>query len=288
MDPTIALVYTFVFGSLYLGMALGFTIIAGVLRIFNLAYGALFLVAAYSVWFFWKDVGLTFGISLILAFIPVAAFAAFTYLAVVRPFIRTEDYMLAALICVFIIVEEIINYFYPEIVGVYLPTKVAEGTVKIGTASVPGQMLFAAAVSLTMIVIYLLFFIKTKTGLIMRAISQDPYASKIVGVNFDKMFVISMVIASIPPAMIIILIAPVWALDPFVGWSLFSYAIIVTVLGGLGNLKGTIIAAYIIGFINATVGFLIDPRMMLFSSLVITVAVLVVKPKGLARAESIW
>ncbi|MET1124546.1 MAG: branched-chain amino acid ABC transporter permease [Archaeoglobaceae archaeon] len=285
---TLILVYTFVFGSLYLGMSLGFTITTGVLRVFNLAYGASFLIAAYSVWFFWKDVGVPFAASLFFCVIPLAIFATLTYYGVIKPFFKTEDYMLAALISVFIIVEELINYFYPEIVGVYLPTTVIGGTVKIAAASVPGQMIVTAIASLLTFLVYAVLLIKTKVGLIMRAVSQDVLASRITGVNFDRTFVISMILASIPPAIVIILMAPVWALNPFIGWELFTYAIIVTVLGGLGNLRGAVMAAYVIGFVNAAVGFAINPRMMLLASLVITIIVLLFRPRGLARAESVW
>ncbi len=285
---SLVLVYTFVFGSLYLGMALGFTIISGVLRIFHLAYGALFLITAYGTWFFWKDAGMQFELAIFMSFVLVAIFAIIVYRFVMKPFIELEDYLLAALISVFIIVEEVINYLYPEVVGVYLPTAIVKETVKVGAANVPGQLLITAFVSIAMVVIYLIFFVKTKQGLIMRAISQDIFASKLVGVNFDRMYAIAMIVASIPPGVIILLISPVWALNPFIGWSLFTYAILVTVLGGLGNLKGSIMAAYIIGFIHAVVGFAIDPRMMLLTSLIVVILVLSFRPKGLARAETIW
>ncbi|MEM2022139.1 MAG: hypothetical protein QXI31_00475, partial [Archaeoglobaceae archaeon] len=154
---SLVLVYTFVFGSLYLGMALGFTIISGVLRIFHLAYGALFLITAYGTWFFWKDAGMQFELAILLAFVLVAIFAIIVYRFVMKPFIELEDYLLAALISVFIIVEEVINYLYPEVVGVYLPTAIVKETVKVGAANVPGQLLITAFVSIAMVVIYLIF-----------------------------------------------------------------------------------------------------------------------------------
>lgn len=280
--------YTFIFGSLYLGIALGFTIITGVLRVFHLGYGAIFLIAAYGTWMFWKDTGLGFVESMLMSLILVAIFSFFVYQIVIKKFWEAEDYLLAALIAVFIIIEELVNYAYPEIVGVYLPTTIVEGSISVGPASIPGQLAATSVIAIILVAIYLLIFTKTKTGLIMRAISQDTFASQLLGVNFDRMFVIAMIIASIPPAIIMLLIAPIWALNPFIGWPLFTYAILVSVLGGLGNLRGTIMASYIIGFIHAAVGFSLDPRLMLLASLIVVVAVLIFRPEGLARAETVW
>lgn len=280
--------YTFIFGSLFLGTALGFTIITGVLRVFHLGYGATFLIVAYGTWMFWKDIGVDFIASIILSFALVALFTIVVYKFVIAKFFQTEDYLLAALLSVFIIIEELVNFVYPEIVGVYLPTSVTRETLTIAGASVPAQLAVVALSAIAIVVIYLLFLTRTKVGLIMRAISQDPFASKLMGVNFDRMFILALFVASIPPGIIILLISPVWALNPFIGWPLFTYAILATVLGGLGNLKGTIMASYILGLVFAVTGFAINPRMMLLAALVVVIVVLVFKPRGLARAETIW
>lgn len=280
--------YTFIFGSLYLGIALGFTIITGVLRIFHLGYGAIFLIAAYGTWMFWRDAGFGFVESAVLSMALVALFSFIVYQIIIKKFWKVEDYLLAALIAVFIIIEELVNYAYPEIVGVYLPTTVIGGSISVGPASIPGQLAVTSVIAIILVLVYLAIFKRTKIGLIMRAISQDVFASKLVGVNFDRMFIIAMILASIPPAIIMLFIAPIWALNPFIGWPLFTYAILVSVLGGLGNLRGTIMASYIIGFIHAAVGFALDPRLMLLVSLVVVIAVLIFRPQGLARAETIW
>lgn len=284
----LAIIYTFILGSLYLGIALGFSIITGILRVFHLAYPVLFLIAAYGTWMFWKDVGAPFLASVVLSFALVAILTPILYKFVISKFIEAEDYLLTALLLVFLLTEELINLVYPEWKGVYLPTLILPGTVTIGIISVSGQLLITAVTSIVMVAIYVAFFVKTKTGLIMRAVSQDYFAAKIMGINFDRVFIIALFIGSIPPGVVMLLMSPVWALNPFIGWTLFTFGIMVAVLGGLGNLKGTIIAAYIVGSIHAFVGFLIDPRLMNLASLIVVVAILTFKPRGLARAETIW
>jgi branched-chain amino acid transport system permease protein len=283
------LIYTFLFGSTYLGTALGFSIITGILRIFYLAYPVLFLIPAYGTWMLWHDLGLPFEFSMILSFALVFATSFALYKFMVNKFLEMEDYMLAALLLVFLIIQEVINLVYPESAGVYLPTLIIPGTISVWFLSIPGQFLLVSIISITMTAFYVMFFVKTKTGLIMRAVSQSYLFSKIMGVNFDLMFTIAMMIASIPPGVVMLLLSPVWALNPHIGWTLFSYGIMVAVLGGLGNLKGTIIAAYVIGFIHSVVSFAFyQPRLSGLICLIIIVIILSLRPRGLARAETVW
>jgi len=114
----LTLIYTFLFGSLYLGIALGFSIIAGVLRIFYIAYPILFLIPAYGTWMFWRDVGLPFELSISLSFVLMFAVSVVIYRFVANKFLEAEDYMLAAFLLIFLVIQEIINLVYPEAAGV--------------------------------------------------------------------------------------------------------------------------------------------------------------------------
>ena len=92
----LTLIYTFLFGSLYLGIALGFSIIAGVLRVFYIAYPLLFLIPAYGTWMFWRDLRLPFELAIVLSFALMFAASVVIYKFVVNKFLEVEDYMLAA------------------------------------------------------------------------------------------------------------------------------------------------------------------------------------------------
>jgi len=288
-ELVLTLIYTFIFGSLYLGIALGFSIIAGILRIFYIAYPVLFLIPAYGTWMFWRDVGLSFELSIILSFALMFAVSVVIYKFVINKFLEVEDYMLVAFLLVFLVVQEVINLVYPEAAGVYLPTLIIPGTIDVGPLKIPGQFLLVSIASMAMMALYIALFVKTKTGLIMRAISQSYLYSKVMGINFDLMFVIAMIIASIPPGVVMLLISPVWAFNPHIGWTLFAYGIMVAVLGGLGNLRGTIIAAYVIGFVHSVVAFAFyQPRLGSLICLIVVVVILALRPRGLARAETVW
>ena len=85
------------------------------------------------------------------------------------------------------------------------------------------------------------------------------------------------------------MIAPVLEVSPIMGWMYMITAILVAVLGGLGNIKGTIMASFLIGFTHAIVCNVIgEPRFMNLSALILVMVILVIRPQGLARSESLW
>jgi branched-chain amino acid transport system permease protein len=86
-----------------------------------------------------------------------------------------------------------------------------------------------------------------------------------------------------------LLIAPVWTIDPQMGQLYMFTAILIAVLGGLGNMKGTIMASFLIGAVHAFVCFVVgEPKFMTLSGLLLVIFVLIVRPQVLTRSESLW
>jgi len=188
-----------------------------------------------------------------------------------------------------LIVEQAANYFYPIQAGVYLDTTLMSGVFQIGGVVVPKQQVVGSVIALLMTGAFVLFFVKTKTGMAIRALSQDIYSSKIVGINVETLYMFTMMIVLVPVIIGTLIVVPVWALEPQMGWTYMITAILVAVLGGLGNIKGTILASYIIGLAHAVSCFVIsEPRFMNLSALIVVMVVLIVRPQGLARSESLW
>lgn len=282
-------IYTFVLGSIYLLLSLGFSLICGVLRIFHLGYAYIFPLTVYGTWMFMSALGWPL-IPSILGMIAVQFIVAILiYKGMIKKYLHTEDVLLTALLLVALIVEQAANYFYPIQAGVYLETTLASGIYEFGEIVVPKQLLISALIALAMTGAFVFFFIKTKTGMAIRALSQDIYSSKIVGINVERLYMFTMMIVLLPVIIGTLLTAPVWSLEPQMGWYYMITAILVSVLGGLGNIKGTIMASFIIGFVHAIVCFVIgEPRFMNLSAFILVMVVLVVRPQGLARSESLW
>jgi branched-chain amino acid transport system permease protein len=285
----VVLIYTFVLGSIYLLISLGFSIICGVLRIFHLGYAYLFTLTVYLAWMFMKELGFGLVPALIAMVAIQFGISYLIYKGIIMKYMDREEIILTGLLLVSIIVEQAVNFRYPIQAGVFIQTTLVEGSSDIGAVVISNQLLIGAGIAILLTVLFVFFFLKTRTGLAIRALSQDIYSSQIIGVNVEVLYTVTMFLILIPVIVGTLIVAPVWAVDPTMGSLYFTTAILVAILGGLGNIKGTIIASYLIGFTHAAVSFVVgEPRFMNFSALVLVMIILMVRPQGIAKSEALW
>jgi branched-chain amino acid transport system permease protein len=283
------LVYTFIWGSIYLLISLGFSLICGVLRIFHLGYGVIFVIAAYGTWMFMEDVGLGFIPSVLLMLLVQIGIAVVVfYRGVFQRYLEEEEILLTLSVLISIALMHLANYLYPVTAGVSIPSTIIDAMLKIGAVRISYQMLLAAFVGIVVTFVFVLMFLKTRIGLIVRAISQNLEAATLMGANVTKMYYLAIILSVIPPTICMLMIAPFWGVDPYMGSPLLMTAMLIAILGGLGNLKGSIVASYMIGFIQATVSFLYVSRFMGLAALIITLIVLMIKRGGLFAGETLW
>ncbi len=285
----VVVIYSFVLGSLYLLISLGFSIICGVLRIFHLGYSYLFALTVYLTWMFLTEFGLGLFPAIIGMVILQFLISILIYKGIIIKFVQREEILLTGLLLFSIIVEQTVNYRYPIQAGVFVETTLLKGSSRIGVAVISNQLLVGAGIAILLTLLFVLFFLKTKTGLAVRAISQDIYSSKIIGINVESLYVFTMMLVLIPVIVGTLIVAPVWSVEPGMGSIYMTTAILVAILGGLGNIKGTIIASFLIGLTHAIVSFVLgEPRFMNLSALVLVMVILMVRPQGIAKSEALW
>lgn len=283
------IIYTVIWGSIYLLISLGFSLICGVLRIFHLGYGVTFILAAYVVWGFMENAGLGLLLSIFLMLLVQCAFALIVfYKGVFQRYLEEEEVLLTLSILIFLAVAHLANYLYPVTAGVYIPTTIIDDVLIIGNVTIAYQMIVAALVGIVVTAIYVVWFLKTRIGLIIRAISQNLSAALLMGANVNRMYYLAMILSVIPPTICMLVIAPFWGVDPFMGSSLLMTAMLISILGGLGNLKGSIVASYLIGFIHATVSFVLVSRFMGLAALIVTLVVMIYRRGGIFAGETLW
>jgi branched-chain amino acid transport system permease protein len=276
-------------GSLYLLVSLGFSLICGVLRIFHLGYAYIFTATIYFTWMFMSLFHWGLIPSIVAMLVIQAGIAIAIYKGLIVRYIKQEEIIILGLLFVAIILEQAALRFYPIQTGIYLETTVVPGLSKIGQVTVSNQLIFAAILGIVVTGLFVLFFLKTKLGLAVRAISYDIYSSRLMGIQVERVFMFIMVLVLIPVILATLAIAPIWAVEPSMGWGYMIIAILVSVLGGLGNIKGTIIASYIIGFCHSLVGFVIaQPQFTGLSALIVVLIMLIVRPQGIAKSETVW
>ncbi|HXZ38989.1 MAG TPA: branched-chain amino acid ABC transporter permease [Thermodesulfobacteriota bacterium] len=283
------LIYTFIWGSIYLLISLGFSLICGVLRIFHMGYGATFVLAAYAVWTFMEEANLGLIPSILLmALVQIGFSLVVFYRGVFQRYLDQEEILLTLSILIFVTLTHLANFLFPVTAGVSIPTTIIDDTLVIGKVRIAYQMLLAALAGILVTALYVLWFLKTRTGLIIRAISQNLPAALLMGAGVNRMYYLAMVLSVIPPTICMMMIAPFWGVDPFMGSPLLMTAMLIAILGGLGNLKGSIVASYLIGFIHASVSFIYISRFMGLAALVVTLAVMIYRRGGIFAGETLW
>ena len=177
----VVLIYALVLGALYLLIALGFSIICGVLRIFHLGYAYLFTLTVYLTWMFMKELGWGLGPSLLGMVVVQFAISYLIYKGIIMKYMAQEEIILTGLLLVSIIVEQVTNYRYPIQAGVFINTTLIDGSTEIGTAVISNQLLVGAAAAVLLTVLFILFFLKTRIGLAIRAFPRISTAAASLG-----------------------------------------------------------------------------------------------------------
>jgi len=269
-------------------LALGFTLIYGVARVVNLAHGTLFMLGAYV--FFALTAPPPFGVFQ-LGLLPAAVVTVIFVGIVGTVFYRLAIHpVVGDLIAVLVITVGAILIFQHLIViefgskGWPVPSLVS-GVATILGVKLKYSQIFAFVISLVLFACIWMFVRKSKVGTAMQAIAQDREVAMLMGINTERLYMLTMAISSSLAAIagILIISSTSGRVDPYI-WSdplVMSFAIVI--LGGLGSIKGTLIGAFIIGYANVACIYLVPGGMTLGAAvpMVIMLIILLVRPKGL-------
>ena len=279
-------------GCLYVMVALGLTLIYGVLNQINFAHADFVTVGAFTAFFTatrfaTRVLGLPdTGAYLLSLFSALAAGALLGWLvsaAVFAPLRRRgsdELRPLIATIGVSVLLENGQLWLFGP-VPYQFDSPLARETIRIGKIFFSAQSALVVAVSVAAIAALYAFMRFTFLGKALRAVAQDRETAGLMGINENLVIALTIVIASALAGMAGALLGPVVVLTPFTGASLIVKAFAIVIIGGFGNMEGTIIAGLVVGIIEAfTVQYLgsgiID--LVVFAMLL---AMLVIRPTGL-------
>jgi branched-chain amino acid transport system permease protein len=156
-----------------------------------------------------------------------------------------------------------------------------EGVSTIGTVIIPNMRLFVLSVAIIALISLWIFISKTRLGKEITAASQDAEAATLIGLNVNRLFVITVSVSAILAALGGAFYAQIYAANPFVVLKSLIFAFAIVILGGLGSVKGSIIASFIVGYILTAVIILYGARWSELLAVLIIIVILVLKPSGL-------
>jgi len=269
--------------GLYATMAYGLGLIYGVLRIVNLNHGGMIMAGAYAGWYVHETLGLDPYLSLL----PVAAVSFFAGILVYRLLVRRLPrgaaggvQSLLLLFGVWLIVR---NAAYLLFSGndQTLRTSYATRAVAVGPALVSVNRIAVFAVAIAILVILHLLLTRTYVGKAIRAVAQNPDSCTLVGISVERIYALTFGLGTALAAAAGLLGASLFPFNPTFGASELLKSFVVVVLGGLGSVAGTAIAALILALVEVFAIVVIPAYLTAAVGFVLLVLVLVVRPGGL-------
>ncbi len=281
------LINSMITGSIYALVCCGISLVYGLLRILNFAHGHILMLGAYSYYLCNNTFGINFYLSFLLSFIFIAIFAAFTFKVFINPFLNFNPILVfVTTLALSIMLESLVSIGF----GVNVKSLDAGellNSVEIGSVYItPIQMIIIASALLLLTLVAFVIH-KTVTGRLIRALSENSPAGQSLGINSHYVYYGVFIFGSLVAAFSGIMLAYETNLQPLMGNSYTIKAFAAMILGGLGNLWGTIIGAFLLGLVeNLSIGLDFGGYSLpagykdAFAFLIILV-ILIIRPQGL-------
>ena len=274
----VAILNGVVWGLIMALIALGLNLIFGLLHIINMAHGALYMLGAVVAWYVIELTG-NFWLALAVAPLVVGAIG----LVLERGLLRTiEDKPLVTIICTFgimlVLQQLVLTYFGGTARRIALPIT---ARFPLFDLQYPVMRIAIAAISLGLMAGLWFFLNRTRYGLWMRGVVQDREMAVALGVPVDKVYMWTFVLGSFLAAFSGVLAAPIVSVDFMMGREILIMAFIIVIVGGMGNLEGSVITAVVISLIHGVGSVFVVPSTATIFSLGFMILVLLIRPQGL-------
>jgi branched-chain amino acid transport system permease protein len=267
-------------GAIYVLLAVGLSLIFGMLTVVNFAHGAFFMLGAYVGLFAAEKTG-SFWAALVIAPLAVAAIGMLCERWLIRPLYgRGIDYPLLLTFGLAYILVEGVRIVFGKSGMPFDTPEVLQGATSLGFADFPTYRLFVIGVVAALLVALWLLIERTSFGLIVRAGARDPVIVRVLGVDVSRVWLIVFGVGTGIAALAGVLSAPLQGVSPEMGTSVLTVAFVVTVVGGMGSLIGAVVAGLLVGVVES-LAVLFFPEAAKVSMFVIMAAVLLVRPQGL-------
>ena len=268
-------------------IALGLSLVFGVMRIVNVAHGEFFMLGAVFSWFAFdltNDPLWGFLLALVVAPALVGSIAIFSDRFILRKVKYHPESTIVATIGVLYVIQSVtLMVFGPEARAVEAPLYFR---IQFPWFGYSGYKLIVAGMSAFCLLGVWILMKRSKLGLYMRATQQDFEIAKTYGVPTQKIYASVFALGGGLAAMAGVLIVPIRQADHLMGLEPLLLSFIVVIIGGLGSIRGTIVAAFIIGISDGIISVFYEPTLAKMLATLFVAMVLVLKPSGLYGEET--
>lgn len=267
-------------GGVYSLVALGLTLVYGIMHVPNFAHGAFYMAGAYAAFFLMSSLGLNYWLAMAGAGVAVAVLAVIAERLVFHPLRKSEGlHQMIAAIGILLFLEASAQAIWgADFRRMQTPY---EGMVQLGALAMPSQRLLIIVGAFALMIALHLFLTRTVTGATIIAMAQNRDGAALVGIDANRVAMMTFAISGVLAAVAAALYAPINLVYPSMGNLVITKAFVIIVLGGMGSVPGAILGGLIIGFAEALGGFYISTDYKDIIAFVLLVVILSFRPQGL-------
>lgn len=267
-------------GGVYSLVALGLTLVYGILHVPNFAHGAFYMAGAYFAFYLMGALGLNYWLAMAGAAVAVALLAVVSERLVFHPLRHSPGlhHMIAAIGILLFLESGAQAIWGADFHRMQTPFN---GIMNFGGLVLPEQRLLIIVAAFALVGALHLFLTRTVTGATIIAMAQNRDGAALVGIDPNRVAMLTFAISGVLAAVAAALYAPINLVYPAMGHLVITKAFVIIVLGGMGSVPGAIVGGLIIGFAEAFGAFYISTDYKDIIAFVLLVAILSVRPQGL-------
>lgn len=268
-------------GGIYALISIGLTLIFGVMRIVNFAHGEFLMLAMFLSFWLVTYTGMS-----PYAAMPIVAIAMFLYGVVIYLLVIRRTLSSPMVVQIFATVGLGLLMSNGALVLWTADYRMMQSVVgtqvfQIGGVQIGLALLIAFTVAIVVTLALFAFIAFTYTGKSIRATVQDRAAAQLMGVNIDRVFLLTFALGSLLVGIAGALLAPIYPVYPTVGLNFGTVSFVVVVLGGMGSMTGALLGGFIIGLVETLSGYFIDTGLKQAVYFLVFILVLIFRPTGL-------
>ncbi len=271
-------------GSVYALMAVGLTLVYGVTKAFNFAYGSFFNLGGYLAWILISLVGLAGSyLSIFLAVIPIMFAVGYGLEKTLVAPLRKRDEWEMKVMMMTLGLALFMDSLYAVVFGGRVKSlpPILEGSVELGSLIFNSQDIMIFFLSIGGILFFGWILNNTRTGMAVQAVAQNPQGAKIVGIPKNRIFAATFAISTAMVGFGGILLSQKYFISPMSGGAIMIKSWVITAFGGMGSIRGGLYAAFIIGMLEAFVGWTFGMSYGMIALFILLLTTLVLRPQGL-------
>jgi len=261
-------------------VALGFTLVFGVSRVLNLAYGALYMVTAYTVYDLVVERGWSVYPSAAVGLGVCVLIGVSVYLLCSRWAPDPMRFLISTLL-IALFLQYLLSYYFQGEVGLTIPGLIAGPSVLVLGVSVSPIFLLAGAASVLLLALVGAWVEWHPYGRLLRATSEDPEVVSLFGIDPRRVSLVVVGVSSLLVGAAAVLIVPAEVVTPTMWIEPFVIAFVVTIVGGLGKFRWTLPASFLVAFTEVVVLFWTPYAISDVVAFLVAIAFILVRPQGM-------